>query len=279
MRYDELYKLLIEAPINTLELKGNWDDSKKYGWDITSRKLLKSPKGFERMRRLWSKIDYDFDIYLLKSPDAFRHAEIGPVDPSFLKEILNLDIKLEPDHITVVYTNNIGAEAVPATPWTLAHRFAHASRYDINGKLNYIHQIIIKEVSKLLNDVAKLVYGKDLTLSYGYTSQEKDLIMKHLSQVLGTFKSARDKNLRNRFEFTYELVAQYMITNKIKFNREFPKVLPLRYNWGTPVGPNRRELTTQESEDLEDILSIAEDTIYYSCDNLMSNCVNKVYVM
>ena len=43
-------------------------------------------------------------------------------------------------------------------------------------------------------------------------------ILKFAAQQIGTMKSARDNKLNNWYEFAYELLAQYMLTGKIKFN-------------------------------------------------------------
>jgi hypothetical protein len=284
MKFEDLYKLLSEAPINDLQLLGNWDNDKRQGWDKPSQKILKSEKGLQRLKRLWNKTEENFDIYLLKDKNVHNFVELGQVDPEFIKDKLGLELDINPDNITVIYTNNKGAERMPATPWTLAHRFGHALARKKGMREEYgSYAQLHKYVEEFFEEVAQFVYNKNIKTKqkYGYSDDFINIqqIKRQLGHVLGTFKSARDKNLRNQFEFTNEIIAQYLITGEISLNRQLPKILALRYNWGQPEGLVSKKMSEEETDELRDIINSAENTLIYYTTDLIRNAVGNVYVM
>ncbi len=288
MKFESLYKLLTEAPIGNLELKGDWNNGKKQGWDKPSQGILKSERGLQKVRRLWNKTSQDFDIYLLKDKNVHNFTEVGRVSPEFLQQKLGLNLQLNEDNITIVYTNNKGAELMPATPWTLAHRFGHALARENGRRVEFTeYNQLDKAVENLLEEIAEFIYNRNLksmrNSAWGYGSrqetQQLEKIKLQLSHALGTFKSARDRNLRASFEFTNEIIAQHIITGSVKLNRDLPQILPLRFNWGTPEGPYKKRLTPEEVEELEDVLSSHENTLTYYVEELLNSAVGNVYVM
>ncbi len=277
MTFKEYFnKIIEEDAIDNIGFEGDWEkDARPRGWDKPSIGILKSPVGIQRLRKKWDKTNYEFDLYFVRSPKGFKYTEVGKVDEKFIKENLGLDIQPVKDHITIIYTNNKGSEKMPATPWTLAHRFGHAIRMG-----NPMYQKFSRHVDDLLEKVAKLIYGRDIKNNgWGSYDQNKERIKLQLCHALGSFKSARDKNLRNVGEFANELFAEYMITNKIKFRRELPQLLATRYAWGHPQGPYRREMNDNIKEELDEILYDYENTIYWSVDEMVGNAVNGIFVM
>jgi hypothetical protein len=94
--------------------------------------------------------------------------------------------------------------------------------------------------------------------------------MKHLSHALGTFKSARDKNLRDYFEIYNELFAQYLITGKVTLS-ELPKMIK--------VGRDALYVRDQEAyEEMKDLGSL-ERTLEYYFDELLSEAGQYILVM
>jgi hypothetical protein len=293
MKLNDLYKIFLvtEDGIDNLEFVGNWDSPKNHGWSKADQKILKSPNGVERMKRLWKKVHQPFDVYLAKSFQMSKFAEIGRVSPEFVKDKLGLDIPFNDDNITVIFTNNTGAEKMPATPWTLAHRFGHAlNKVNGSGAENPQYEYVRKEVDKLFHEISNFVYRTDLKklqnpTGYGYYGDNMDgnkkarQMKKQLATALGTFKSARDKNIRNDSEFINEIIAQYMITGKIVLNTELPKVLPMRYVWGRADGPYHKELSEDEKEELTDIIRISQNTIEFYINDLLDGAIGNIYVM
>lgn len=281
------YKLLIEAydsilnetPIASFNLEGEWKpDSKPRGYDKASRGILTSEKGVEKIKKLWNKIPIDVDIYMVSSKHGWKHTEIGRVDQSFIKDKLKLDIPINDENATIFYTNNKGSEKIPTTAWTLAHRFGHALRREKGYSSNYHYVNLNNYVEQLINKVGNMVYRIVLSGGSSYNSDDR-ITKREIAAALGTFKSARDRNLRNYEEFTNELIAQYIITGKIQFNRDFPSILPKRFAWGKPQGPYKRPMEPELLEEFEEYIEQMENTIYYACDELVHSAAGNIYVM
>lgn len=274
--------LLREDSIENIELKGDWDSPKQYGWNRADTGILKSPIGLERIKTKW-KLDQPVDVYLVKGANAKKFVELGEVSYEFIRNKMGLDILPDSDHITIIYTQNTGAEKIPATPWTLAHRFGHAlARKNGRGGRNDLYENIRNSVNRLFNDLAKTVYGVQLKNDYlgnpeNYKIDRK--IRKELGHALGTFKSARDRNLREDFEFVNEIIAQYIITGKIKLNQDFPRILPLSSAWGRASGPYKRNLSESEKEDLGYLIQNAEGELEYAVDDALIAAIGSIYVM
>jgi hypothetical protein len=293
MRFKEFFKMFTEAPINNLELKGDWSTPSRQGWDKPSQGILKSNKGLERMRRLWSKTDDTFDIYLLKNKKVHNYVELGRVDVAFVRDKLGLDIDFNDDHITIIYTNNKGAELMAATPWTLAHRFGHALARENGLKKDWTaYSEFEKQVQNTVEEIAKFVYNiniKDMERNqrsgygdnarYFKNTQRLEKIKKYIAYSLGTFKSARDKNLRNAFEFTNELIAQYIVTGKITLNKTLPDKVPMTYAWGNVIDQLRKSITPDQQEELDEMIKYAEETLNVYCQDLISSAIGNIYVM
>jgi hypothetical protein len=274
--------LLREDSVENIELKGDWDSNKQYGWNKADTGILKSPLGLERIKTKW-KIDQPVDIYLVKGKQASKFVELGKVNYDFVRNEMNLDILPDSDHITIIYTQNTGAEKIPATPWTLAHRFGHAlARVQGLGRRNDQYESIVQAVDRLFETIAEDVYGTNISERRFYNpalSAQNRKLRRELGHALGTFKSARDRRLRADFEFVNEIIAQYIITGKIKLNRDFPRVLPLRYSWGQPTGKWRKKLSEEDKADLDNYLSNMERELEYHVDDALNAAIGDIFVM
>jgi len=268
-------KKLLETPISHFELLGNWDDKKrKYGYQPDDVGILTSEKGVEKIKRKWENVRQDFDLYFLKSPIAYKQTEIGRVNDEFLRDELKINLPpINRDNITVIYTNNIGAERVPMTAWTMAHRFGHAIRREPEA------QEFDNKIKNALSRFLQFYYNRDIPQrSYGFwkDGEQKNYrqfqtLLLNLAKSLGTMKSARTGNIFRLGEFTHELLAQYITTGKIKFN-DFPKQVPHSYAWGRPQGPFQRGDGSEDLRDLE--LELMND-----CDWLLDSMIGKIFVM
>jgi len=280
---EDIYNnILKEAPIDSFNLVGEWEPtSKKRGYDKASRGILTSPAGVEKIKKLWAKTRQDFDVYMVSTKEGWKYSEVGEVDPYFIRDKLKLDIPINDDNITIFYTSNKGAEKIPTTAWTLAHRFGHALRRSSKGS-NYEYSELEKLLQRMIDNVADKIYRKSLkTSKYEYNQNTKNIreMQRQVAHALGTFKSARDRKLRNVFEFTNEVIAQYIITGKVVFNREFPKILPTYFTWGTPQGPHSVQITPELQEEIDNTISDFETEIYAWVDNLVDSANGKIFVM
>lgn len=285
---------LFEAPIDVIGFHGDWrPEAKPRGYDKPSIGILTSQAGVEKIRQKWANVNETFDMYFVRSAKGYKHFEVGEVKPEWVKENLGIDIPIHPDKITLIFTSNRGAERVPMTPWTLAHRFGHAAsagrwRNQAFGKTSF-HPVDVfnREMDKAFSQIYRIAYGSEVVgrqPSYGYSQYQpkpnQDKVFLALANSLGTMKSARDRNLRNYYEFSYELLAQYMISGKCVLNHDLAKVIPSRgYAWGKPQGPWKRNLTPEQQDTIDSIIDNLQNAAEEYATNTIGSAVGKVYVM
>lgn len=228
--------ILSEMPISKFQLLGQWGPEAKrsYGYSPKDTGILENPKAVEKIHRLWSNTKHNFDLYFLRNYAGTKHREEGEVSPLWVLNNLGVSIQPQEDNITIIFTTNTGAEKVPMTAWTIAHRLGHAIRKD-----DIFERYFRKEINKDFEEILKYVYGLDINNRNNFyqndyfSNYEKQ--MKAIFLAVGKMKSARENVLRNSNEFIYELVAQYITTGKIAFN-DLPKslILSRQVAWGRP---------------------------------------------
>jgi len=207
------------------------------------------------MRRKFNATGYVFDFIFVNTSQAAEWNEHGPATPEWVLEKLGQDVfnKLSPDRsdvITVIFVGNDAASWYMSTPWILAHRIGHAINRAVLGTsvLGNQWKEFHKTIFLGMRDIMANLYGMDVSSdrrpnnyhSYG-RNREDDLrnsfrvqprsfpkldvarsdTGKHFLQVLathmGSFRSARENNLRAYFEFENELLAQFLTTGKVRF--------------------------------------------------------------
>jgi hypothetical protein len=266
---------------------GQWgpDAKRAYGYSKQDVGILQNPTSVSKIYKKWSNTHNEFDFYFLRSNEARKQIEVGEVSQEWVKQNLKVDIQPRKDAITVIFTQNTGAEKIPMTAWTIAHRLGHAIRRTDN-----FERYLSGEIAKDFRELLKKIYGIDKTqtnkYSYGYgygynpnTDDEKEL--RALAQAVGTMRSARQGNLRNFFEFTYELIAQWIITGKIKFN-PLPRSLTLRKRmaWGRPADDVRNSrISSEEHAEWNEVLQNHADKYEHHIDSIFEGLVGKMYVM
>ncbi len=275
---------LIEMPITQFQLKGGWEteSKRKYGYSPQDIGILTNPKAVQKIHKSWSNSKNDFEFYFLRSFKASKHVEVGQVSQEWVKENLEIDIQPNPETITVIFTQNTGTEKIHMTAWALAHRLGHAIR-----KVKEFEIYFAKELEKDFTQILRNVYQRGklegMRGSYGYSdqrfNQEKDL--KSLAYALGTMKSARERKLVNFYEFPYELMAQYIITGKIKFN-PLPKnlILQRKMAWGRPNDITTNiKVSEEELQEWNDMLDGHAQKYEYHLDTIFDGLVGKIFVM
>lgn len=206
--------LITEMPISKFQLTGQWEPEAKraYGWSKQDKGILTNPTAVEKIHKKWSNTSQNFDFYFLKSKDAYKFREIGEVTPEWILENLKVDIKPSADSITVIFTQNTGTEKIPMTAWAIAHRMAHALRREKNFEQNFYNS-----VTQDFKDLLEYAYSVNVLKSNQNNLRDQS-ILKSLAHTVGTMRSARQKKLVTFGEFIHELVAQWIITGRIKFN-------------------------------------------------------------
>lgn len=238
----KLKDILNEAPVDVHQTIGNFSKGSSFTHK-QDRALVTSPVSVQKVRDFFKNTVVDFDFYFVNTKEARNFTEVGKVDENFIYTKLKItpeqlkDGGINYDNITVFFTNNKGAERVPLTAWVLAHRFGHVVRREHrwNDKLE---PWLESKLSGILGcyGVQKVVYNPYTYGNHGsgnYNSSRKyKIALRHLCETIGTFKSARDKNLRAEFEFNYEIFAQYLNTGNVTFN-PLPEVLLVGHSgWG-----------------------------------------------
>ncbi len=215
--------LLTEMPmVGGPKLVGNFD--KNSGFRDDDRKLLTNPRAVEKITKQWENTPFDFDIYMVNLPRVNKPEikEKGEVNMEYVRNTLKLSPEEIPDNdgsrITVIFVGNSGAEKVPMTGWMIAHRFAHSISRDFSKSSEFSY--FTRELTSHLGNIIHQIYNYDIGNSLKYYDNNK-LDAKHFFNAIGTMASARNKKIVRPYEFTYELIAQWLLTGSVKL--QFPQ--------------------------------------------------------
>ena len=282
-------------PIRELELVGDWDHN--HGFKAMDRKMLTSDKAIQKIKNLWRGTQHAYDIYLVNSTETNKEAwrEKGIITPLELRKDLGISkslIPVRPGRITILFTNNQGAEKYPLTGWIMAHRFGHVIRSSsVQGGWNTspptgdpgeIWAKAAQKVEKLLDSVG-LLYGLNTNLFWPQGGhREGARAMRNrlaIAMGLGNMRSARDRTLRTPYELNYELFAQYLLTGQIVFRPLTPRLQMLPYTWGRPTYQFLRKGADQLQNFNQQILPETAQRLQELFEELLDRCVGKIFVM
>jgi hypothetical protein len=252
---------------------------RQYGYSRQDHGILTSPRAVEKIHKRWSNTKQTFDFYFLRSAQAYKHVEVGEVNETWIRENLGVDIHPEEDAITVVFTNNRGAEAVPMTAWTIAHRLGHAIR-----QLDEYQEVLGRQLERDLSDLLQYTYNvnpkQNMGGYYGY-QRLNESALKALAHALGTMRSARQGNMRNFYEFAHEIFAQYLMTGRVTFN-PLPRtlILQMRYAWGRPAPKTAwTKLDEDAFNQVNEEVAYLADKYTDQIEQLLESLVGRVFVM
>lgn len=223
MNFDSLVKRITEAPVSEIGLHGDWENEKLHRYDRPSMRALKKEGYLEKVKSKFAKnVTEEFNLFFVKSAQAGKHREVGIVSPDRLRSMIS-DVNMESIidssdiyNITIVFTNNVGDQKVPLTPWIIAHRTSHALYRGIlqDNEIKREYDLFMREYRETLRNCYNININQ-------YGSPVDDINNKRLKALfntLGTFKSARDKKIIRPFEFIHECFAQYLMEGGITFN-------------------------------------------------------------
>lgn len=213
-------RIITEAPISDFHHIGDFNKSSSFR-NLPDRKLLTNPKAIEKIKSQWRFPSYSiFNIILVNHPDGSKHTEVGQVDHNWLETNMprisdQLDDALDDEKVNIIYTNNNGAERKPMTGWIMAHRFGHALQATRNQDSSTFlfgeaWRTFESRTSELLSDFYNISPGP----KYRTIGQNVNGFLR----IVGTFRSARMKEITRPYEFVHEAFAQYMFTGTVKFN-------------------------------------------------------------
>lgn len=274
--------VLDETPIDQFQTIGDFSKGSSFT-KKADRAILTNPKAVQKIKDKFANTNQTFDMYFVNSKEGRIHKEVGEVTENFIRNELKLDTPINRNNITVFYTNNTGDQGVMMTAWIVAHRFGHVVRR-LQGWIG-----LCNSVNGIIQRTMKDVYKKDMPLDRKngnlgdnyYNSGDNSTngkILKNFYQIIATFKSARDKKIRNQYEFMYELLAQYITTGKVTFN-PLPKFIPVTYAWGKPSMGVRFHGTDADLEYYNGYLRNLEEIFGDYAEYLLDECVGKIFVM
>lgn len=235
MRYFEI----CESPIANVTIMGDPDSeadsfSKGTSFDSRDRALLSSPKGIQKIVRMFQNTPHVFEVFFINS-DVFDAEDTDTNDTidTHIKA-LGAGIRDRYAHIAgkkgvirVVMIGNLSPISdkqtvkMPMNGWTLAHKIGHSIQDEIVNRSGENTRIgkLAKEINDCLFDIFELVGGTDIgarTNKFAYSmSGTAHNLIKRL-----TMKSARDGTLNNDFEIFPEIIAQYLIKGSFQINAQ-----------------------------------------------------------
>lgn len=244
------------------------------------RALVTHPVAVRKIADFFKNTTVDFDFYFVNTKHARKYTELGKVKPDFIFNELQItpdqlrNGKINDGAVTVFFTNNKGSERMPLTPWVIAHRFGHVLRREYAFSDVFIPWLN-SQFAELLTCYGISKQSDQFSYSSNNNSRRYyQLARRSLFEAIGTFKSARDKNLRDDFEFYYELFAQYLKDGAIKFNP-----LPNIIKYGGISNGGSRHSALKNAEEATDILNgVLRDYSYYA-EDVLSDAVGNIYVM
>ena len=271
-----------EMPLGKFDTVGDFDKGSSFR-DKKDRKMISNPRFKDVVAKKFKNTYYTINMFFVNSKEANGHTEGGAVEIEWVRENLGDEVagKVEPTYqdegeVNIIFTNNKGAQRVNMTPWIIAHRMGHAfSRRNKRGLDHQFrsYQSVVEEISRQFEMIFQEVYGIKSFKSdkdTGPKDRRDQLLMKHLAHNIATFKSARDKNMRDYFELYNELFAQYVITGKVTL-----KNLPTSFKAGTyAVSVQDKEAYAELKE-----LGSLERTLDYYFDEMLSEAESYILVM
>lgn len=271
---------LFEAPIEDISTVGDFGRSSSFR-DPKDRAILSNPAYIQKVVDNWSKVKQPFNIYFVNNAEANRHTEVGIVNREWLEKNMPKtypELNIRDDAVNLIFTNNKGSARIQMTPWIMAHRLGHALyRKPFYGSgpipVSLFHDAT-DMMERLAINLLDEAYGIKLPRPLTYSERRAEsTILKHFYHAIGTMRAAREKNLRNHFEFYFECFAQYLITGEIKFNS-----LPSMINLGKR-GRSKFQGTEGDHQYYDSLLRGAADSAGEYFEASVGYSVGKILVM
>jgi hypothetical protein len=284
----DLQNLYSEMALSNMQKIGKWDDKKnRHGYDKASIGILSSPAGLKKLEQKFNNIgNWDFNLYFVKLPNAWKNAEMGKVDIERLPDILGIEAGKDfpipsDDDITIIFTNNAAAERIPLTPWLIAHRIGHSFAATFRRGQDHSSEYYHKEIDKTLRYIFESFYGKKF--EHRNLIYSSDPLVRNFLESIGKFRSARMKQIPRTGEFIYEAFAQYLLSDgKLSFNPLPEKLIDSNKKaWGNPTGRNYRLLdwVRENPEDGEELLDRLANKFEQLFDYYLNSHIGAVSIM
>ena len=280
-------EFMIEAPLADYVPLGDFD--KPGPFRGPDKKLAVHPVNISKAERFFENNPYDFRLFVSNISGTGKYAETGVVDEQQLTQMFGAEnakkiMANSENAITVVYVGNAGDAKRIFTPWIMAHRFGHAIQAStLRGRNNSGMMTAWKNAEEhffsTVNTMLAQTYGQPA--SRRQSGMDWSMTQKYnaLFNAIGTQRSSRSKEIRRPYEFFYEMFAQYLGTGHVKLN-PFPKQLGYgRQAWGNPTQFLTARGEHSNPEFLADEGELLGSDLEMLFDDVVSNCVGKIFVM
>jgi hypothetical protein len=247
--------------------------------------MVSTPKSISNTKQKLGKTEHNLNLYFVNSSKANKFTEVGLVHLDWIQKNLDQDVfeymakKDLDDAINIIFTNNKGSEKIPMTAWMMAHRLAHALGRNNSRQAQFYSykqagEGLIYGLNNLLQDYGlsnEMFSGSNSQIAHSYLDNKRDkqLALKNLAYNICTFKSARDKNIRDWFEVLNELFSQYIIEGSVRFNKA-PQIISLG-----KIG----KLFCKDIEEANRSLIILQNDMNYYFEQLCYEAYGKILVM
>lgn len=297
MRAHEFIKLT-EAPLADYQPIGDFNKPGSFRHS-SDKKLVVHPVQIEKAYKFFRNTDEDVTILPANIPGASKFTEYGAMTPddirkNFGKYADDILSRHNENGITIVYVSDTGADRVPLTPWTMAHRFGHAINAStrrgadsgIKNKWDYMERGLMQGIVNLMD--CYRIWGDQTDKRGGYDDTKfnrnfpsgavtgsRAKAYAALFNAIGTMRSARTKSINRPYEFVYEMFTQWLNSGEVNFNPP-----PTQLGFGQQsFGNARAGLKLTNPDEAENLLDqIKNDAPVYFSD-IMSACVGKIFVM
>lgn len=279
----KILEVLNEAPLKDIEHVGDFSKNSSFRHE-RDRRIITHPAAVENIKKKFGNTKQNINLVFVNTPKGNQINEYGEASMEEIQkhlgdEVVNATKKVHSGNdITVIMTNNKGDQRFHMTPWIIAHRMMHAfARKGYGGPSQTDYTESADEVMRMFSYIAQLYnalpYGKGEARYDNMHKHSRDLqlFMKNLFQEVGTFKSARDKKIRDWFEVINELGAQYIITGNVKF-KELPRC----------VTSNRNRYCAQgdiEYSEAESALDSIAGYFQRRVQKMLDNYEGKIFIM
>jgi hypothetical protein len=254
--------------LNDLKIYHDSDLALNYGFQQADLDLLTNPQALEKIKRQFEKTSFKFNLYVF-----FDAAKVGKPKTRAWREARRRATQRHTDSITVGYANNLTHpdNYRPLTGWMLAHRMHHVML--ARSQSHHVDMTFDVLTNKMLTHISQIMYpSKRHTFTLG------------VGNLLLTTRAARNKRLNNILDVAAEVLAQYIVTGRVKLNRLH------EWDWDYHVRPDHvydgylpptpvRDMVKQEHENqMNTIIDTTETDLNIACEQALNCLVGRTII-
>lgn len=189
------------------------EGARRGSWSADDYKFFKNPKSLEKASRVLNERGLDFDILICPE----KIGQSGEAD-KIAEEIH------QPGRTLFTYRTNVtnGYNWLPLTAWVLCHRMGHhfqtnPEAFAEHWEHRHVELVMWQQIVGIWNAAFN---EQQSTVSFSQWSPMMGSDQLALfTNFLFTMKSARSLQILNGLDPIGELIAQYLICGKVRFNR------------------------------------------------------------